>query len=70
MTRSKRSVAPEPRVSRNDSSSLSMERTGVETRMVTPARAAADWRQSTMVAECIGRGKHPSVLFGLRGDSA
>ena len=63
MTRSKASVEPLPRVRRKDSASLMIVRTGVETRMVTPARAAADIRQSTIVPES-------SVVGNIRPSSS
>ena len=65
MTRSKLSVAPLPRVSWKESASLMMERTGVEVRTVTPARATADIRQSTIVPESsvVGNMRPSSSVF-------
>ena len=51
MTRSNSSIDPVPSVRRNVSASLMIERTAVDRRIVTPERAAADIRQSTIVAE-------------------
>ena len=65
MTRSNASTEPLPRVRRKVSTSLMMERTGVETRIMTPAREAADIRQSTIVPESsvVGNMRPSSSVF-------
>ena len=65
MTRSNSSTEPLPRVSLKVSPSLTAERTAVEVRMFTPVRAAADMRQSTMVAESsvVGNMRPSSSVF-------
>ena len=65
MTRSNSSIEPVPSVSLKVSPCLTAERTAVERRMFTPARAAADIRQSTIVAESsvVGNMRPSSSVF-------